>query len=108
MREPNARARRAGARDVGAGDGQRVFVDVGGPHLGLGQRERQRERKRTGAGAEIRDRVRRERAGPWIRPADALAQPLHLRDRDLRDDLRLGARDEHPSVDQEVDAAEAP
>ena len=40
--------------------------------------------------------------------AHPLAGPRDLGDRDLRDDLGLGTRDQHPAVDEQVDAAEAP
>ena len=83
--------------EVGAGDVERIGVDVGDPDRRARERELvgEREPDRARAGAEIGDGDRR--------PARR-----RQRDRHLRHQLGLGSRDQHSRVDGQVELSEAP
>ena len=81
-------------RRVGGGHVERILGDVAGDHLSVRALGLERQRDRAGAGADVDD----------ARALDALQQLQAAVD----EQLRLGARHQHPRIDREIETAEAP
>ena len=88
--------RRGHRGEIGPGDLQGGRADVGGPHL----RGRQLRRQGQGQGAAARPEVGDGERG--------VAGAAGLGDGDLGRHLGLGAGDQHPPVDEQVEPPERP